>query len=130
MSTDSHSEILRCAQDDNLRLQGQFPYEILRCAQDDNVTKTHYEDVSHGEDMNCHGGCVKANVTTPVLCQAYLAVLYLSFPSFSLKLPDNLYDLAYSCFSNWMSPGEQSAGCIDRKFSSQPSHAVLDQFRS
>src|SRR6516225_4588562 len=29
-----------------------------------------------------------------------------------------------------MSPGEQSAGCIDRKSSSQPGHAVFDQFRT
>jgi hypothetical protein len=44
--------------------------------------------------MNCHGCCVKANVPTTVLCQTNLAVLYLSFTSFSLKLPNYLYDLA------------------------------------
>src|SRR6266487_3012354 len=83
----------------------------------------------HREDVNCHGGCIKADVPTAVLCQANFAVLYLPFTSLSLKLPDNLHDLAQPCRSNWMSSREQSARRIDGESSSQPGHAVLDQFR-
>src|SRR5215469_4429801 len=77
-----------------------------------------HEDKLHREDVHCHGCCIKTDVPTAVLRQANFAVLYLSFTSFSLKLPNNLYNLAEPRCSNWMSPREQSAGRIDWEFSS------------
>jgi hypothetical protein len=54
--------------------------------------------------MNRHGRCIKADVPTAVLRQANLAILYLPITSFSLKLPDYLYNLTQPCCSNRMSP--------------------------
>ena len=59
--------------------------------------------------MNCHGRRVEADVSTAVLRQANLAVFYLPFTSFPLKLPNHFRDLAQSGCSNWMSSRQQSS---------------------
>lgn len=59
------------------------------------------------EDVNRHGGQIKADMPTTVLRQANLAVLYLPLPGFALQLPHHFNNLAQSCRPYGMSSRQE-----------------------
>jgi hypothetical protein len=59
------------------------------------------------EDVNRHGGQIKADMPTTVLRQANLAMFHLPLPGFALQLPHHFNNLAQSCCPNGMSSRQE-----------------------